>query len=228
MSRAIMNEQITREQHAVEDEAERKGVDLSGPPVDDDDPFALPTLTVQDAIAAHLKRIEAAELEAARIQAQKEALAEAARQRWIAAMRERIELEYGLVLTDEDVAAWTVEKMGGDSFEMDWLLSAEKGNKVWPNQTLNFDNVTPPGIDWLWNAWNCDAGQCLGFETLIAALTYAQTSKRLWPMTACTRPEAATQQAEVMEDFLEFVSELVGKTDLIDGLLQWSFQQRTG
>ncbi len=40
--------------------------------------------------------------------------------------------------------------------------------------------------------------------------------------------EAATRQAEALESILEFAADLVGKTDIVEALLQWSEQQRAG
>lgn len=40
--------------------------------------------------------------------------------------------------------------------------------------------------------------------------------------------EAQTRQAEVMETLIEFASDLIGRTDLVNALMQWSYQQRVG
>lgn len=45
---------------------------------------------------------------------------------------------------------------------------------------------------------------------------------------AYANAEAATRQAEVAESMLEFVADLVGGTDLVNALLQWSYRQKTG
>lgn len=37
--------------------------------------------------------------------------------------------------------------------------------------------------------------------------------------------QAQTRQAEVAESFLEFVAELIDKTDLVNSLLQWGYKQ---
>lgn len=52
--------------------------------------------------------------------------------------------------------------------------------------------------------------------------------KRAMMHAAYAQAEAATRQAEVMEDFLEFFADVVGRTDLIDALLQWGYRQKTG
>lgn len=45
---------------------------------------------------------------------------------------------------------------------------------------------------------------------------------------AYANAEAATRQAEVAESMLEFVGDFVGRTDLVDALLQWSYRQKAG
>lgn len=45
---------------------------------------------------------------------------------------------------------------------------------------------------------------------------------------AYANAEAATRQAKVAESMLEFVADLVGRTDLVDALLQWSYRQTAG
>lgn len=42
---------------------------------------------------------------------------------------------------------------------------------------------------------------------------------------AIAQAEAATRQAEVAESMLEFVAELIDKTDLVNSLLQWGYKQ---
>lgn len=40
--------------------------------------------------------------------------------------------------------------------------------------------------------------------------------------------EAATRQAEVLESLLEFAADIMSNTDIVNGLLRWSYGQRTG
>lgn len=49
--------------------------------------------------------------------------------------------------------------------------------------------------------------------------------KRAMLHAALAAAQAQTRQAEVAESFLEFVAELIDKTDLVNSLLQWGYKQ---
>lgn len=40
--------------------------------------------------------------------------------------------------------------------------------------------------------------------------------------------EAATRQAEVAESLLDYVADLMGGTNLLDAIMQWSYRQKAG
>jgi hypothetical protein len=65
------------------------------------------------------------------------------------------------------------------------------------------------------------------FSDILDRQVYEDRAYHLCMMHAAyAQAEAATRQAEVMESLLEFASEVIARTDLIDGLMQWSCQQR--
>ena len=52
--------------------------------------------------------------------------------------------------------------------------------------------------------------------------------KRAMMHAAYAQAEAQTRQAEALESLLEFCGDLIGRTDLVDTLIQWGYRQRTG
>ena len=52
--------------------------------------------------------------------------------------------------------------------------------------------------------------------------------KRAMMHAAYAQADAQTRQAEALESLLEFAGDLIGRTDLVDTLIQWGYRQRTG
>lgn len=134
-------------------------------------------MLIKEAIAAQVRKIdtERAVLELQRVKRETEA--EARRQQWIAAMRERLELQFVLELTSDDIAAWSVKLVGVERYHMSWALPE---GSLSADENLCLDDVTPPGRDWKWSAsYFGDYGSTKHNLDLIQALTYAATGKCL-------------------------------------------------
>lgn len=135
-------------------------------------------MLVKDAIAAQVRKIDEVKAQRELERVKKEEAAEAQRQQWIWAMRERLELQFGLELTSDDIAVWQVESMGSQGhYHLNWTLPE---GSLSPDSHLSFEDVTPPGRDWQWSAsYYGDYGRTYHNLGLIQALTYAATGKSL-------------------------------------------------
>jgi hypothetical protein len=135
-------------------------------------------MLVSEAIAECIKRIDAEEERKVQAMAEAEANAEVKRLEFIAALRERIESQYGLELTDAEVAEWDVKKMSGDLYEMKW--AAPQGS-VMLSANLNIEEVStgPDSVAIGWSAYHAMARWTASYENLIPALVFARTGKHL-------------------------------------------------
>lgn len=130
------------------------------------------------AMAEHLEKINAEEERQVQARQAKDAEDEANRQRFIATLRELIELQYDLELTDEDVAEWVVSKMSGDCYEMKW--ESESGSVMLAfNATITSIEPGPDAADLCWSAYYAPTRWTASFKEIIPALVYARTGKHL-------------------------------------------------
>jgi len=129
----------------------------------------------EEAIALYTAKIDEAERVRAQREAEQEAAAKAARQTWTATLRERIELQHGVRLTDEQVAAWEVKQVHEKHYEMCWVL----GDGYVRTILLLTENDLMSGQKIEWGACHYASGYIPGFASLIAAAAYATTGKQL-------------------------------------------------
>lgn len=134
-------------------------------------------MLVKDAIEAQVRKIDEVKAQRELERISKEQAEETQRQQFIAAMRERLELEYGIELISDDIAAWSVKLVGVERYHMSWQLPE---GSLSSKDNLHLNDVTPPGRDWKWSASHYgDYGTTKHNLDLIRALTYAVTGKCL-------------------------------------------------
>jgi hypothetical protein len=137
-------------------------------------------MLIKDAMSEYLNKVEVEYLRREQARLEAEAAAEAKRQQFIAALRERIELQYGLELTADEVTQWNVTDYGHGRYELYWCL--EKGT-VRLNRNATTEEISPGGIEKIeWTAWprgDDYRSPTVTFDHLIPAVVYAQTGKRL-------------------------------------------------
>lgn len=135
-------------------------------------------MTVQQGITNYLAKIEEG---AARRPAIPPQTLNKERRQWIAAMRKYISLSVeGLIVSKGDMEGWRLEGGGpqgqGPTYKLTWHLP---GGRVWMQQALSVDELTPPTFAFWWSGHNYHVGQAFSFTSLISALTYAQTGRCL-------------------------------------------------
>lgn len=136
-------------------------------------------MLVKDAIAEQLIKIEEAELRRRLAELEAKAAAEVKRQEFINTLSERIELQYGLELTVDDIAAWEVICLGGNRYDMGWNMP-HGGVRL--DSYMSIEEVQPGGCAKLWwRAWYNETYRqpTVTLEALLPALVYAQTGKQL-------------------------------------------------
>lgn len=130
---------------------------------------------INRAVAEHLEKIAAAEERQAQAQAAREAAAEAKRLEFIATLRKRIEYQYGLQLTDDDIAQWEVKKVVSN-YDMRWIVP--NGN-LGLTANLTIEEVMVGGVEIAWSAYSRTGNWTKSFKDLVPALAFAQTGKFL-------------------------------------------------
>jgi hypothetical protein len=134
-------------------------------------------MNVQEAVAQQVAKIEQRELEAAAKRAALIAQEEAACEEFRQAMRERIELEYGLAFTGGEVFPWEVKATGNNCGRLFSFRMAFDNGYVEARYDYRLADVTPPGQKLEWRA--AGYGVVIDFgDDLIAALTYVITGKQ--------------------------------------------------
>lgn len=139
-------------------------------------------MTVQQAIAAHLAKIEAAGQ-----QRKATPLPNTAHElpaQWIATMRAYLDnyIE-GITVSNKDVKAWRLQGEGDydfaegsyGSYTFIWPLTE---GRIWANN-LTLADLEQPCSAWWWNARHYEFGSDFSLPSLTAALTFAQTGKIL-------------------------------------------------